>query len=248
MKYICLMIIFIFGFYTSAWAEDVDFLDDDFYEEEGKGEADPFESFNRVSFEFNDLTYTYIFKPVAVGYAEIVPYDIRGTVDNFFYNLEEPVRLVNCLLQGRFEDAATVTGRFIINTLGGIAGLGDPAGRDLGLAPVYATMGETLATWGVGDGPYLVVPLYGPTTARDFTGSVIESLEMTPYYTFTDDYFVLGGIYTGKKTNELSLNLGVYEDIKKLSLDPYIAVRNGYFQYRAKQQHGGFFDKFKDQP
>ncbi len=214
----------------------VDFLNDDFYLDEPASVEvdDPLESFNRAMFEFNDVTYTYVFNPVAEGSSAVVPYDIRGVVWNFFRNLEEPVRFVNCLLQGRFSDAGTVLVRFLVNTTGGVAGLGDPAGRELGFERVEATLGETLATWGVGDGFYLVVPLYGSTTLRDFTGTVVDGLAMTPYYTFTDDFGVLAAIYLGKETNKLSLHLGEYEELKKISFDPYIALRNGYFQYRKK--------------
>ena len=217
-------------------ADAVDFLSDDFYEDETASIEidDPLESFNRVMFEFNDTTYTYVFNPVAEGYSVVVPYDIRGSVWNFFRNLEEPVRFLNCLLQGRFSDAGTVLVRFLVNTTGGVAGLGDPAGRELGFERVEATLGETMANWGIGDGFYLVIPFYGATTLRDFTGTVVDGLAMTPYYTFTDDWGVMAGIYVGKETNKLSLNLGEYEEFKKLSFDPYVALKNGYFQYRKK--------------
>lgn len=220
-----------------AVADDgVDFLSDEFYFDEPASVevGDPLESFNRAMFEFNDVTYTYVFNPVAEGYSEVVPYDIRDVIWNFFKNLEAPVRFVNCLLQGRFSDAGTVFVRFVVNTTGGVAGLGDPAGRELGFERIDATLGETLATWGIGDGFYLVVPFYGSTTLRDFTGTVVDGLAMTPYYTFTDDFGVMTGIYLGKETNKLSLHLGEYEEMKKISFDPYIALRNGYFQYRKK--------------
>jgi len=214
----------------------VDFLSDDFYEDETASieENDPLEAFNRAMFAFNDTTYTYVFNPVAEGYNAIVPYDIRGSIWNFFRNLEEPVRFLNCLLQARFSDAGTVLVRFLVNTTGGVAGLGDPAGRELGFKRVDATLGETMATWGIGDGVYLVVPFYGPSTLRDFTGTIIDGFGMTPYYTFTDDLGVITGVYLGKETNNLSLNLGQYEEFKKLSFDPYVALKNGYFQYRKK--------------
>jgi len=214
----------------------VDFLSDDFYEEETDPVevGDPLEPFNRVMFEFNDSAYTWVINPVTEGYASVVPEDIRSVVWNFFNNLEEPVRFINCLLQGRFADSGTVLMRFLLNTTLGVAGLGDPAGRELGFARVEASLGETLETWGIGDGFYLVVPFYGPTTLRDFTGTVVDGLGATPYYTFTDDFWTIAGIYTGKETNKLSFHLGEYEDFKKMSFDPYVALRNGYFQNRKK--------------
>ncbi len=228
--------------------DEVDLLSDDFYEIEYEfiEFADPLEPFNRTMFKFNDTTYTYIFNPVAEGYAYVVPCDIRGCVDNFFRNLEEPVRFFNCLLQGRISDAGTVLVRFVVNTLGGVAGFGDLAGRELGFLPVEASLGETFAVWGIGDGPYLVVPFYGPSTIRDFTGSVIEGLTMTPYYSFTDNRWVTTGIHFGRETNTLSLNLGVYEKIKRLSFDPYVAIRSGFFQHRERlrdhrQENDGWY-------
>lgn len=242
---ICGLLLLIVQPGFSADDDAVDFLSDDFYEEETASiEADdPLEPFNRAMFEFNDKTYTYVFNPVAEGYSAVVPYDIRGTIWNFFRNLEEPVRFLNCLLQARFSDAGTVLVRFLVNTTCGVAGLGDPAGRELGFTRVEATLGETMAAWGIGDGAYLVVPFYGPSTLRDFSGTVIDGLGMTPYYTFTEDLGVIAGIYLGKETNKLSLHLGEYEEMKKLSFDPYIALRNGYFQYRKKiRDHSAPFE------
>ncbi len=220
----------------SADEDAVDFLSDDFYGNETASieTDDPIEPFNRAMFQFNDTTYTYVFNPIAEGYSKVVPYDIRGVIWNFFRNLEEPVRFINCLLQGRFSDAGTVFVRFVINTTGGVAGLGNPAGRELGFKEVDATLGETLATWGIGDGLYLVVPFYGPSTLRDFTGTLVDGFGMTPYYIFTDDQGVMAGIYLGKETNKLSMHLGDYEEFKKLSFDPYVALKNVYFQHRKK--------------
>ena len=214
----------------------VDYLDDAFYERELDSVqiGDPLESFNRVVFKFNDFTYTWVFNPVATGYSNIVPLDIRTAAGNFFYNLQEPVRCLNALLQGRFSDAGTLLVRFLVNTTGGVAGLGDPAGRELGFTAVDATLGETLGVWGIGDGFYLVVPFYGPSTLRDFSGTVVDGLGLTPYYWWADSWVEVSAIYLGKELNKLSLHLGEYEDLKKLSFDPYIALRNGYFQYRKQ--------------
>ena len=214
----------------------VDFLDDEFYESEldSVEVGDPLEPFNRAMFKFNDFTYTWVFNPVATGYSHIVPWDIRGALGNFFYNLEEPLRFVNAILQGRFSDAGTVLVRFVVNTTGGVAGLGDPAGRELGFTAIDATLGETLAVWGIGDGFYLVVPFYGPTTLRDFSGDMVEGLALSPYYYWANGFEEKIVIYLGVELNKLSLHLGEYEDMKKLSFDPYVALRNGYFQYRKK--------------
>ena len=224
------------GLSMAADDSTVDFLDDEFYDSELTFDEseDPLESFNRAMFQFNDFTYTWVFNPVATGYSHIVPVDIRGSVGNFFYNLEEPVRFLNSILQGRFSDAGTVLVRFLINTTGGVAGLGDPAGRELGFEAIDATLGETLSVWGVGDGFYLVVPFYGPTTLRDFSGDMVEGLALSPYYYWADGFEEVAAIYLGKELNKMLMHLGEYEDMKQLSFDPYVALRNGYFQYRKR--------------
>jgi len=224
----------------------VDFLNDDFYADTVDATpevGDPLEPFNRAVYKLNDRAYTYVFNPVAKGYSKVVPFDIRHIIDNFFTNLEEPVVFVNCLLQGRFADAGSTVVRFLANSTIGVGGLVDFANREMGYVPVEATLGETLGTWGIGDGFYLVVPFFGPSTLRDFTGTVIDSLALTPYYRYIDKWSVKSGIYAEKTTNDLSMHIGEYEDLKKLSFDPYVALRNSYFQYRKKiREHRVFPD------
>lgn len=216
--------------------DSIDFLDYEFYESGSNPVevADPLEPFNRTMFHVNDFTYTWVFNPVATGYSYIVPSDIRGSVDNFFYNLQEPVRCLNALLQGRFSDAGTLLLRFVINSTGGIAGLGNPAGRELGFKAVDATLSETLGGWGIGDGFYLLVPFYGPTTLRDFTGDLVDGLALTPYYFWANGWEEKAGVYLVKEMTKLSLHLGEYEDLKKVSIDPYVALRNVYLQHRVQ--------------
>ncbi len=224
----------------SLWAQQAtagDVLSDDFY---GNADmptvADPLESLNRKLFYVNDKLYLHVVDPVATGYSKVLPANIRGCVENFFYNLGEPVRSVNCILQGRFKDSGRTLSRFVINTFCGIFGLADPAGHEFAIKPVYATFGETLATWGIGDGFYLVVPLYGPTTLRDFGGAVVDSVAVTTYYPWDDDYVNSYALYGAEKLNTVSLHLGEYQQLKSLSLDPYIAFRNGYVQLRQKER------------
>ena len=213
-------------------------LDDDFYEKDAvKGCAnDPFEAVNRVMFTFNDRLYVWVLNPVTTAYSKAVPDDLRLCVKNFFYNLQAPIRLLNSVLQGRFVDALTVVERFGINSTLGVFGLGDPALVDFEIIPVEeAGLGQTMAVWGIDYGFYLYVPFFGPSTLRDFAGSIVDSLTMAPYYIWIDDWHTKIGIYSGKEINELSFHLGEYEELKSLTLDPYIAVRNAYFQYKAKK-------------
>ncbi len=228
-------------------AEEVDFLSDDFYEEDivVTDINDPIEPFNRAMFAFNDTAYTWVLNPVASGYSYVLPFEFRDCIWNFFNNLEEPVRFVNCLLQGRFTEAGLAISRFFINSTCGVFGFADPASREFEIEPVYATLGETLSVWGVGDGFYLVVPFYGSSTLRDITGTVVDALALAPYYNWADNFETMIYIYSGKEINKLSLHLGEYEELKKISFDPYVALRNGYFQYRMKiRDHSEFKNNF----
>ncbi len=240
-----ILLIFLFSLtvHPHVSAEEVDFLDDSFYTEEDEDvhAPDPLENLNRVFFNFNDSAYEYVLRPVTVGYSTVLPEDIRGTIWNFFRNIEEPIRFVNCLLQGRFEESGWVVTRFLVNSTCGVFGLGDPATRSFGIPRIEASLGETLAVWGVGDGFYIVVPLYGPSTLRDMTGTVVDSLALSPYYGWTDDTLTLASIYSFKEINKLSFYMSTYDDLKKLSFDPYIAIRNSYFQNRLKlRDHSDF--------
>lgn len=213
-------------------------LDDSFYEDTPEHETvpDPFEHFNRIMFEVNDVTYTWVMEPVASVYSRTLPEDIRQVADNFCYNLQEPVRFINALLQLRFSDAGTVLTRFAVNTIGGVGGLGDVAGTEFGFKRVEAGLGETLEYWGVGDGFYLVMPVLGATTLREFAGTTVDGLSMTPYYFFADSWREGAAIYMGRRVNNLSLRLGEYEGLKQLTIDPYAALRDGYFQSRAQSR------------
>ena len=235
------VLVFVAAFLlTTTPAQAVDLLDDASYEDTpGATVADPIEPLNRAFFAFNDKFYLWVMDPVATGYSMVLPADIRGCVDNFFNNLAEPVRAVNCLLQGRFSDTGIVLGRFVINSIFGVFGLADAAAHEFKLEPVHAAFGETLAVWGIGDGIYLVVPFYGPSTARDIVGVGVDTFAMTTYYPWHDDDMTMLSLSVGNRVNTTSLHLGEYQDMKSMSFDPYVAFRNGYFQLRSKRrQHG----------
>lgn len=237
---ICVQCAFLFapiGGPAVSIAAGADFLSDEFYTDTncGNGVIDPLEPLNRVVFNFNDKMYLWVMEPVATVYSHVVPLDLRGCIYNFFWNLSEPVRFLNTLLQGRFAEAWNVMLRFAVNSTLGVYGLGDPAAREFNLSQVEATLAGTLSRWGIGDGFYLVIPLQGPSTLRDFTGTIIDGLGMTPYYTWTDDLYVQGAVYAGKETNNLSMHLGEYEKMKNVLFDPYISFRNGYMQHRRQK-------------
>jgi phospholipid-binding lipoprotein MlaA len=230
------LVLAVLVFSDVARAED--FLNDESYAEQAAAVKvyDPIEPFNRAMFTFNDKVFTWVLNPVATGYSKVLPADIRGCVGNFFYNLGEPVRAVNCLLQGRLRDSGLVVSRFFINTTGGVFGLADPASHEFKITRVKASFGQTFSVWGVGDGFYVVVPLLGSSTLRDFSGDVIEAFATTSYYPWNDDLGTSVAVFGVQDVNYLSLHLGVYEDIKSMSFDPYVAFRNAYFQSRNKMR------------
>lgn len=200
--------------------------------------ADPLEPLNRFFFQFNDRLYFWVLKPVASHYAKVVPADIRTTIVNFFNNLLEPMRMANCLLQGKPRRAGIDLSRFVINSTVGIAGLADPAKNEFGLQPRNTDMGLTFGHYGLGGGIYFVWPFMGPSNLRDSIGAVGDFfLEPLDYIVWND----LGagvGLSAGDTVNRTSFRIGDYEAFKKAALDPYLAMRNAYQQYRRSMIEG----------
>lgn len=224
----------VVGGFEVALAED--WLSDDSYADQATTTKtpDPIEPFNRAVFTFNDKLYVWVLDPVATGYSKVLPVEIRGCIGNFFYNFGEPVRSVNFLLQGRFRDSGLILSRFAINSTAGVFGLADAAAEEFKIPRKKATFGQTLSVWGVGEGCYLVVPLLGPSTLRDFSGKMVEAVATSAYYPWNDDPGTSAAVFSGQVVNDTSLRLGVYEDVKSLSFDPYVAFRNAYFQSRNR--------------
>ena len=207
-------------------------------EEPARTIADPLEPVNRAFFHFNDKLYFWVLKPIATGYKAVIPEDGRIGVHNFFSNVTTPVRLVNCLLQAKFKGAGTETVRFVLNTTLGIAGFFDPARKTFKIEKQEADFGQTLGIWGIGPAFYINLPILGPSNMRDSVGFVVD-LFFDPrtylaYYLFTVS-IVNTGTYVLDKVNETSLALGEYENLKKAALDPYIALREAYSQYRQNK-------------
>lgn len=196
--------------------------------------ADPLEPFNRAMHEFNDKMYFWAVKPVAQGYQKIVPETARISVRNFFSNLGFPARFLNCLLQADFKGAATETGRFTINTIWGIGGLLDPSsGKELNLQEQDTDFGQTLGVWGIGQGFYIVWPVFGPSTPRD-TVSMAGDYFLDPV-AYVNPWSVRLGVNVFDKVNSASLRIGDYEALKGAAIDPYLAFRDAYAQYRYER-------------
>jgi phospholipid-binding lipoprotein MlaA len=196
--------------------------------------ADPLEPFNRAMYQFNDKLYFWLLKPVAQGYQWVVPEPARISVKNFFSNLAFPARFVSCLLQADVSGAATEAGRFAVNTLWGIGGLLDPAAQNkLNLQKQDTDLGQTLGIWGIGHGFYIVWPVFGPSSPRD-TVTLIGDYFLYPV-SYLSPWYVGVGVRTFEEINATSLRIGDYEALKSAAIDPYVAVRDAYLQYRFKK-------------
>lgn len=199
----------------------------------GEQISDPFESTNRTILSINEGIDKAVLEPVARGYRYVAPKPVRSSVRNFLRNLKSPVIMGNELLQGDFTGLANATGRLIINTLLGVGGLFDVA--DMGGIPYQPEdFGQTLAKWGVGNGPYVVVPLLGPSTMRDGTGLLVDSfLDPVRIYMFNHDlewlHYTRVGVGIIDQREEL---LDVIDDLRRNSFDYYAALRSAYYQRR----------------
>ena len=196
--------------------------------------ADPLEPFNRAMFTFNDRLYFWVLKPVAEGYSAVLPEPARVSVSNVFSNLRSPIRLVNCLLQANFIGAATELFRFMLNSTIGLAGLFDPAGgEEIGLVRQDEDFGQTLGSYGVGQGFYIVWPFLGPSSPRDTFGTVGDFFAYPLSY--LNPWYVWTAVRGYQAINDTSLQIGDYEAMKEAAIDPYLAIRNAYIQYRQKK-------------
>ncbi len=220
---------------TDSGMED---LDDDFFEDEFEEEqaqiADPLSMWNRAMFHFNDKLYFWVLKPLARGYKAVTPDFFRTGVKNFFRNLTTPIRLVNCALQGKGEAFGIEFARFVMNTTVGVLGLGNPADNYPRLIrPDEEDLGQTLGKYGLGNGFYIVWPVIGPSTLRDTVGRAGDWF-LNPV-SYIDPQEASLGVWSFDQVNQTSFRIGDYEALKKAAIDPYIALRDVYIQFRTRK-------------
>jgi phospholipid-binding lipoprotein MlaA len=204
----------------------------------GQPYADPLEPFNSAMLNFNLKVDQYVVFPIASAYASVVPRPARESVGNFFDNVEVIPRFANNLFQLRLARAGNEVMRFGINTTLGVGGLFDVADSWFGLKEHRDDFGLTLGHYGVPTGPYLVLPLFGPSTIRDTAGLVADGAMnpldyLTPWYVYIPTnatQFALAGI------NYRSLHLNLFEEVDRYAIDLYGSVQDGYMQRRANQQ------------
>ncbi|OQY48947.1 MAG: hypothetical protein B6240_04170 [Desulfobacteraceae bacterium 4572_87] len=195
---------------------------------------DPLEPMNRAFFAFNDAAYFWFFKPVGEGYRYVMPEVLRVAVRNFFTNLSMPIRLVSSLLQGKIESVGMILVRFVVNSSAGFLGFEDVAKQALDYPVQDEDLGQVMAFYGVGPGFYLNLPFLGASTLRDTAGWVGE-LYLNPLDYIVEDWWPNMGVRAFYMTNNVSLRIGEYEALKDASLDPYVAMRDAFFQYRMNQ-------------
>lgn len=194
---------------------------------------DPMEGVNRGVFAFNDAVDDVLLKPVAKGYRAVVPKPVRSGLRNFLNNLRSPIVIANQLLQGDLEGTGNALVRVAVNTTVGVGGLFDVAATG-GIKDEPEDFGQTLGVWGVGHGPYMVLPLLGPSSVRDGTGMLVDSFaDPVRLYLFNTGresvHYVRVGLSALDKREEL---LDVMEDLEKNSFDYYAAMRSAYIQRR----------------
>jgi len=202
----------------------------------GKTENDPFESFNREIFAFNDTVDEYFIGPIARGYRDILPDPVRTSIRNFLLNLNTPLSVINSTLQGDFEKGLSGIARFTINSTVGLLGLIDVAAY-LGLDPISEDAGQTFGVWGIGSGPYLVIPILGPSSTRDVFGKIGDfMIDPVGLYLIREDKepFLIGTKVLQAIDTRVQLD-AVIEGSRKNALDPYAIIRTMYLQRRARQ-------------
>jgi phospholipid-binding lipoprotein MlaA len=202
---------------------------------------DPWESLNRNVFEFNQTADRWVLKPVATGYADIMPLEFRKSISSFFNNLDDLNVFVNDLLQLKFEQAGKTTGRILLNTAVGFFGFFDPA-TVYGLPKRNQDFGQTLGVWGLESGPYLVLPLLGSSTLRDGVGLVADSqVKKLPFeqikHDTTQDEVYYGSLGLNILNTRAEL-LGAEQLLDTAAIDPYIFMRNAYLQKRQSLING----------
>ncbi len=214
---------------------------------------DPYESANRKIYAFNNTVDKAILKPVARGYRFLLPDPVELGIGNFFSNLGEVTVIVNGLLQGKVKQATSDTGRFLVNSTVGVAGLFD-VGTRIGLPKHRDTFGQTLGVWGVGEGPFLMLPFLGPANGRSTVGRVADGATtyLPPY--LTDDNGVVIGARVVEIISIRARLLSAGRLLDQAALDPYLLLRDIWikqhreatFEGRREVSLGDDFDEFDE--
>jgi len=221
--------------------EDTSDFDEEFGSEEEEI-IDPLSGYNRFMTSFNDKVVLYALNPVSEAYGYIIPEPLRIGVANFIHNINFPIRFVNNLLQGKFQNTSDELERFLVNSTIGLAGLMDPAKHYMHIPTHNEDFGQTLGYYGVDTGFHIVLPFFGPSNVRDLVGITVDAyasplinVRGLENYKIPDNFAQSVGITTFYFVNKTSLHLGEYESIKKDAIDLYPFLRDIYEQNRISE-------------
>ncbi len=236
-KKLCLIIFLLFtlsspSLFASA-SDQVKTDSDDFETTQIEDEVyDPLEPINRAIFSFNNVADRIILEPVAKGYKKL-PSPLQSGISNFLSNLRAPLVVINQVLQGQGENAIQSTGRFLVNSTVGVFGLIDVAEK-IGLEEKEEDFGQTLATWGVGDGFYIVLPLFGPSNLRDTTGMVMTMVTdpINAYAVNEGEAWIVPMRTAANAVDQRSKIIDEVNALRDNAIDYYAAVRSSYYQNR----------------
>jgi len=195
---------------------------------------DPLEPMNRAIFDFNLVLDDYLLEPLARGYRFVFPQYVRNRFHDVLQNAGEPVNFFNSVLQGDKDRAVTSLGRLMVNSTFGIGGLWDIADSEFDVPVAKEDFGQTMAVWGLGEGPYLVLPLFGPSNPRDATGRVgdVAMDPLTWHFRDTDREFIGFAMAGTSGIDQRERNIETIEELERTSLDFYAAIRSLYRQTR----------------
>jgi len=216
---------------------------------------DPWASYNHPMFNSNLALDEAIFEPVAKGYEKITPDPVRTGINNALSNLRAPTDLMNNILQGHADGALATIARFGVNSTIGIGGIFDPA-ADMGIKAHQEDFGQTLAVWGVGSGPYLVLPFFGPSNPRDTTGLVFDAVTYPLFFmNYAGATIVQIGRVSVIAVDRRAGAIELLDNLQVNSLDEYASYRSLYEQSRSDAIHNGKlqldnlpdFDEFDDE-
>jgi phospholipid-binding lipoprotein MlaA len=197
---------------------------------------DPFEPLNRGIYQFNEGVDKAILKPVAQAYRAVLPQFLRASVSNFFSNINDVVVMLNNLLQGKFTAAYSDFGRIAINTTLGLGGLFDVA-SEAGVEKHEEDFGQTLGYWGIGDGPFIMLPLFGPSNVRDSVGRFVDY--KTDLITYVDPNHTRNILWGTRLVNRRAELLDASTVLQTAALDPYEFIRDAYLQRRRNLIYDG---------
>ncbi len=228
------IILILFSFKSFGAASDqVSTEPDDFQTTQVEDEIyDPIEPINRAIFSFNNFADRLVLEPISKGY-KTLPSPIQSGISNFLSNLRTPLVVINQILQGQSDNAAQSTGRFLINSTIGVFGLVDVADK-IGLEEKEEDFGQTLATWGVGDGFYIVLPLFGPSNLRDTTGMFMTMMTdpINAYVVNEGEGWIVPMRTAINAVDQRSKIIDEVNALRDNSVDYYAAVRSSYYQNR----------------